>query len=236
MTLLAPLTAAMIGGLGAVAVLILHALRSRRRIVLVSTVAHWPAVDDETQASEPFRMPRPTWLLLLHLLIMACFAIAVGRPTVQGSGNDADRILVIDASASMRVMEADGVERFTRAVAKAKAEASSTLRAGGRIAVVKLDASPTLVCGFTTSAATVNTAIDAMRATDEADDASKLGPILDGLLGDGLEEGGPERVITLIDDRRAVVPSLGSYPIEHFSVGTGEGADVPRVGAKEKTV
>lgn len=228
MTFLAPLTTALVGAIGGIAVLLLHALKSRRRMVKVSTVAHWPTVNDDTQASEPFRIPRLTWLLLLHLLIMACFAIAAGRPMVSGMGSDADRVLVIDASASMRVMEPEGRERFARAIELAKERAATTLRAGGRVAVVQLDSAPKLVSGFSASPATVNAALDAMRASDEGDDVAKLPPILDGLLGEGGSEGESARVITLIDDRRAVATELGAYAIEHESVvGVGDGV-VPR--------
>ena len=229
MTLLAPLTTALIGILGGVTLLLIYALRSRRRMVKVSSIRHWPPVADDTQASEPFRWPRPSWLLLIQFLILGSLAIAAGRPTVTGSDGGADTVLVIDCSASMAALGDDGVTRFDAARAVALREAERAMRGGGRVALIRADAAPQLVTGFTQSGAALRAVLGDLQQTDEAQDLATVPAILDGLLAgyESRSEGSerrPRRVL-LIDDRAGVDPRLAGYQIEHRRIG---GETTPR--------
>jgi len=228
MTLLAPLTTALIGVIGGIVLIALYSLRSRRRIVMVSSVRNWPTIDDDTQASEPFRLPRASWLLFLHLLILGLFALAAGRPLVNGSNASDDVVMVIDCSASMGALTEDSSAgsatdstRFALAVEEAVAEAERVTGGGGRVAIIRLDGAPQLVQGFSDSVAAARSALGSLLITDEAQRIGLLTPILDGLLaGSGVEAERARRVL-LIDDRSAIDPALNGYPVEHRSVTSG---------------
>ena len=78
--LVVPLLAAAVGG---AVILALYVLKLRRRPVRVSNAHLFERAAKDLQANVPFRMLRANLLLLLHLLILALLALALGRPVLE---------------------------------------------------------------------------------------------------------------------------------------------------------
>lgn len=182
--------------------ILLYLLRLRRRPVRVSTVRYWPQAARDVQVNVPLRMLRPSWLLLLHLLIAGLAVCAVGRPAVRGGGAGGGRIvLLIDTSASMSALTArSGVTRLDDALARAR-EMVRADRASppSQFAVVAFAAEPHLVCGF---GATHRAALDALSGISGTDQPGDLRAALElaASLLDAVDEETPRGAIALLSD------------------------------------
>jgi hypothetical protein len=174
------------------ALLALYLLKLRRRPVRVSAALFWPVARKEVQANVPFARPRFSWLLLLHLLALACAVLALGRPALTHAGpSSGDRVIILlDRGASMSATDTpDGKSRLDRAKAAADALVDAQSRGGdtSRIAIIAFGAEATTVSSFTTSRSLLHSAIDAIAPTDQP---SRLAPAMDvarALAGDGEE-------------------------------------------------
>ena len=93
-------------------VIALHFLRNRRRHQLVSALFLWQVATDQANIRRRFSL---WWLLLLQILAIAALSFALAQPVLTGQGV-ADRVLIIDASASMAANDPEG-SRISRAVA-----------------------------------------------------------------------------------------------------------------------
>lgn len=178
--LLAPTTAIIAAALTVPVLVMLYLLKLRRRPVRVSTVLFWPVAASDTQANVPLRMIRPSWLLFLHLLILALLVLAAGRPAMNAGPGDADGgerlVLAFDVSASMSAMDAGPGQAPSSRLDAAKARALEFIesRKGGQVAVVAFGARPRLVADFTGSRAVLRDAIATIEPTDEPADVRRL--------------------------------------------------------------
>lgn len=109
-------------------VVLLHFLRTRRRPHLVSALFLWRKA---REAADDRRRISPTWLLLLQLLFAALAALALARPLVSFEGSP-DRVVVIDASASMTARGSTGTR-----LDEARAVAEELMAGSGRVALVR---------------------------------------------------------------------------------------------------
>jgi Ca-activated chloride channel family protein len=146
----------------------------------------WSPSARDLEVNVPLRMIRPSWLLLLHLLIAAALTIAIGRPAVNLRTAGATRtVIILDRSASMNATDGadaasgDGADRSTRLDA-AKRDARTIVSAASRtsgasIALIALAAEPKLLSGLTTDHALVVRALGAMSPTDQPIEAA--GPV-----------------------------------------------------------
>lgn len=100
-TFLQPGAMFLAAGLLVPALLVLYILRLRRRPLRVSAAFLWLEAARDLQVNTPFARFRATLLLLLHLLIIACLIVALGRPAIDMPASGQRVLLVIDASASM---------------------------------------------------------------------------------------------------------------------------------------
>lgn len=182
--------------------ILLYLLRLRRRPVRVSTVRYWPHAARDVQVNVPLRMLRPSWLLLLHLLIAGLVVCAVGRPAVRGVGGGGGRIvLLIDTSASMSALTArPGVTRLDDAVARAR-EMVRADRASppSQFAVVAFAAEPHLVSGFGASHRAALDALSGISGTDQPGDLRAALELAVSLL-DAVDEETPRGAIALFSD------------------------------------
>ena len=130
MTLLAP--ALLWSLLGAVPIVALHILRSRRTRETVSSTIEWEAVDEPVAASRPWQRLRASLPLLLQLLTLVALALALARPALPTGATSAEHVVVIvDTSASMGATDAKPT-RLARAVEEARtllADLGSSARA-----------------------------------------------------------------------------------------------------------
>lgn len=182
--------------------ILLYLLRLRRRPVRVSTVRHWPQAAKDVQVNVPLRMLRPSWLLLLHLLIVGLAVCAVGRPAVRDVGGGGGRVvLLIDTSASMSALTArSGVTRLDDALARAR-ELVRADRASppSQFAVVVFAAEPHLVCGFGASHRAALDALSGVSGTDQPGDLRAAIELAASLLEAGDEET-PRGTIAVLSD------------------------------------
>jgi hypothetical protein len=142
-------------------IVLLHFIRVRRQRLEVAALFLWRQAEQLSQRRRRFS---PTWLLLLQLLAVSLTALALARPVLQ-LGGVPDRVLVIDASASMAAHDSDGV-RLAKAVAAAEAQ----LRGAGRVAVVRAGLDATVTQALTDDHWAVRRALNELVVGDERAD------------------------------------------------------------------
>ncbi len=171
MTFLAPLAGIVAGTLGVLGVLVSYFLKLRRRPVRIASTLLWEQVVQDLQVNAPFRMLRASLLLLLQLLVVACIALALARPAIEGDGPSADRvILIVDTSASMSATDGGGGRsRFD--VARDRAiERIRKLPRTSRVMVIASAGSAQTVTGFTRDHGAARAALNALEPTDQPGD------------------------------------------------------------------
>lgn len=139
------------------AIIMLHYIRARRQPYQVSALFLWHQAQALAQQRRRFS---PTWLLLLQLLFVTVLALALAQPTLSFAGLP-DRVLVIDASASMAARDSDGVR-----LAKAVEDAEALLSESGRVAVVRAGLEARVVQPLTDDHGEVRRALSELRAAD----------------------------------------------------------------------
>ncbi len=86
-------------------IVLLHFIRARKRRQEVSALFLWRKALELAQARRRFS---PSWLLLLQLMFAALASLALSQPNLT-LRTAPDRVLVVDASASMAARDSDGI-------------------------------------------------------------------------------------------------------------------------------
>lgn len=142
-------------------ILALHFIRARRRRREVSALFLWR---EAKQVAEARRRFSPTWLLALQLAFAALAALALSQPRLAVAGLP-ERVIVVDASASMAARDGDGVR-----LEKAKREAVELLRGAGRVTLVRAGLDAVVVESPSAERGALERAIAGLSASDrEAD-------------------------------------------------------------------
>ena len=239
MVLLAPAGAIIAGILGLGAVVALYLLRLRRRPVWVSSILLWTPSARDLEVNVPIRMPRSSWLLMLHLLIAALLALAIGRPALQDPGRGTPRtIIIVDHSASMGATDAGQAQRNGTSLTRldaAKREVRSILRGAARsdrsaVALIAIAAEARILAGLSLDPGMVERALDPLTPTDQAigsdpADRTSLDAALD-LAEAMLAESPTEEA----DAARVVIVSDGDLPPVRERAVPGARVDFVRVG------
>ncbi|MEX2218712.1 MAG: VWA domain-containing protein, partial [Phycisphaerales bacterium] len=199
LTFLSPLPALAVAAAAVPALLILYFLRLRRRPVRISSTLLWEQATRDLQVNIPFRFIRPTWLLLLQLLILGLFLLALARPALNMGSGARDRvILMIDRSASMSARDGDPSGGSTR-LDEARRRALRTLdelsrtASGSSFAVVEFAASPRIASGFTQDIGAARSAIGAIQPSDQPGDLGAALRLAGAMLtGEATEAARPE--------------------------------------------
>lgn len=136
----------LIGLVSIAALLAVYLLRPQFKNKIVSGTVVWKRV----LLHEKNR--RPTFdhviLFILQSLVLAAFAVGLAQPRLYTDKtllNDAEYVLILDVSASMRAKSlTDGVTRFQRAVNEAKKEVDSLFSKadGGTVSLIVADGDP----------------------------------------------------------------------------------------------
>src|SRR5690554_2785717 len=153
-------------------VVALHFLRNRRRHQLVSAAFLWQLARDKATEQRRFAL---WWLLLLQILAIIALAAALAQPVLVGQGVP-DRILVIDASASMAARDPDGVR-----LVKALAAAGDLVGDGGRVALIRAGSDATVLAPLTASEGDLSVALANLEATDASADLDRALELAAGL-------------------------------------------------------
>jgi len=164
------------------ALLILYFLKLRRREELVPSTLLWKRAVQDLQVNAPFQRLRKNLLLLLQLLVLLAGVFALARPVVQSSAPAEGRlVLLIDRSASMNTVEADGrtrleaakeqAARLVRTINPRSRDWLSFLRLGGAEAktqamVIAFADRATVVSPFTPNSGDLVAAINGIEPTD----------------------------------------------------------------------
>ncbi len=174
MTFLSPAAAVTALALAGPALLLLYFLKLRRRPVRVSSTMLWTRAVRDLQVNVPFRMIRPSWLLLLQLAALLLLAGALGRPAVHGAATAPDMVVIlIDRSASMSGRDGEGGgTRLEDALHAASAFLDEIARAPSRpvVVLVAFAASAETLAGPTTDLRVVREALGRITPTDQPAD------------------------------------------------------------------
>jgi hypothetical protein len=152
--------------LGVPLVILLHFIRKRRVRREVSALFLWRQARELAARKRRFS---PSWLLLMQILFVALASLALAQPFWRDAGPP-ERIIIIDASASMAAQDSDGVR-----LSKAFQQAEPLIREASRVAVVRAGLDVTVVQPLTEN---VSDAANALRTIQAADAGADLGRAL----------------------------------------------------------
>ena len=152
-------------------ILILHALRPRRRTVVLSTNAIWREALRERQRGLGLQKLLRDLSLLLLLLLALLLAIGLSDPRWSTLTTERrDVVLVLDVSASMKSLTESGFGASTRfAAIKTQAkEIIDSLPEDGRALIMTSGRDAELKSGFENNRDTLQQVLGAVQPTDEA--------------------------------------------------------------------
>lgn len=175
MHFLAPWAGGLVALIGVPILLLLYFLKLRRRPVRVSSAMLWRDAARDLQVNVPWRLIRPSWLLLLQLLILVLIAGALARPVLDVPSAPPSRlVIVIDHSASMSATDRPGAP--TR-LDDAKERASELLRRvqGGQteVAIISFASRAAVRYAFAADLGAAGMAARSIEPTDEPGDLAE---------------------------------------------------------------
>ncbi len=166
MNWLSPWIGILAAGLTVPPLVALYFLKLKRRVAPVPSTLLWKRAVQDLQVNAPFQRLRRNLLLLLQLMILLFAALALAKPMVEAlKTREQTLILLIDQSASMGVVEADGRSRLDIAKEQAKTLVDD-MDAGSRAMVVAFCDRATSVCPFETNRNTLKRQIDSIQPTE----------------------------------------------------------------------
>lgn len=146
-------------------VLLLHALRYRRRDVRISTLFLWESVLREAHGSLGLQRLVQNLPLLLQLLLVCVLTAALANPVLTSTvADNKDIVLILDVSASMQTRTPQGT-RFTQAQQQAL-EVLQSLPSGRQMALITAGRQPHVVSFFTSEKTLLREAIVQAQPTD----------------------------------------------------------------------
>lgn len=237
MMFLAPTAALVAAAIGLPALAVLYLLKLRRRPVRVSSTLLWQQAHDDLEANVPWRLARPSWLILLHILLVVLAILIIGRPAVgAGSGAASRYIFIIDRSASMSAMDGVGVDgvrvsRLEEARRRALKIVEDSMRLGRDIeaAVIAASSESRALLPLSSDRRLIRSAIESVTPSDQPldlDEALRLAGALLGSQGDdGAETEAQPRTAALI-----IVVSDGAVGGDGVVAPSGSSLRLERVG------
>ena len=164
----------------AVPVVLLHVLKPRRPPHVVSSMFLWRTVERPITSASPFRMLRPSWLLLLQLLAVGLLAVAIADPVqVEETPLAQHTVFLIDGSGSMLALDGEP-DRIADARARARAVRGDLPR-GGTASVIEVGPQPRVLLSASADAGAFDEAIGATRATSGRADFAAAFALAEGL-------------------------------------------------------
>ena len=144
MNWLAPL--GFIGFIGVIALIIIYIIKPNYQQKFISSTYVWKLSLKYKKRRVPMSKLNDVLLFICQALILSICAMLLAQPvlTHEKTGDENEKIIIIDASASMLMTE-NGETRFTRAVTEAKDLAEATLENGGSISLILADATPEFI-------------------------------------------------------------------------------------------
>jgi hypothetical protein len=145
---------------------VLYFLKLKRKPLNVSSTLLWKRAVEDLQVNAPFQRLRNNLLLWLQLLILALAAFALGKPVREARQTKEDAYLIlIDQSASMNVVEADGRSRLESAKKEARTVVDN-MPDGAQAMVLAFSDRARVVSPFSPDKAALRARIDDLESTD----------------------------------------------------------------------
>ncbi|MEP7049733.1 MAG: VWA domain-containing protein [Pseudomonadota bacterium] len=149
-----------------VPLVLLYVLKVRRQRVTVSSTWLWAAAARDLAAKNPFKRLIAQLPLLLEVLALSLLAFALARPASRGGHIAGDHVaIVVDTSASMATLEADGRSRL----AHARAAAATVIRAlapGAQAVIVEAGREAHIVSPMDSDRRRLQASLDKLEASD----------------------------------------------------------------------
>lgn len=154
-------------------IVLLYILKRRHRPHLISSTFLWEKALHEWEANIPFKRLRKNLLLFLQLLMLALLIFGAARPYLRSNALvQQSLIVIIDTSASMQVVEADGSSRLTKALQVVR-QLVSDLTGADRMLLVEASHVPRIIQSFTSDKGVLNLALQRVKAKDLSADIEK---------------------------------------------------------------
>jgi hypothetical protein len=159
-------------GASAAALIALHLVRLRRRVVEVPSLAFFAEALPDERSHRSFARLRNLLLLVLMLLAAAAMALGMGLPEfIQAAGERHDVVLLMDATASMQT-RTGGLSAFEQARRDALRTIES-LPTDSRILLMRLSHAPEVVLPWTQDRNALREAIEAMQPSESASEPER---------------------------------------------------------------
>ena len=143
----------------------LYFLKLKRSVRIVPSTFLWKRAVEDLQVNSPFQRLRSSLLLLLQLLILVAAAVALGKPMIKSVVKHTGTVVIlIDNSASMNVVEADGRTRLSIALEQAK-RCVDNLDDDARAMVIAFNDRASVVSSFDTDKQALKRKIDTIERT-----------------------------------------------------------------------
>jgi len=150
----------------ALPIILFYVLRTRLRRQPVATLLFWDQLFDEKRQRSLWQRLRHWLSLLLQLAFLGLLVAAIVDPLWTGQTEEPHEVvIVLDNSASMQAISADGSSRFAQAIQKAIGVVAS-LRDGDHLALVTAGSTVRVVVGMTDFKPAVRDAINEIELTD----------------------------------------------------------------------
>ena len=166
MNFLSPAAIAIASALTIPPLVALYFLKLKRTARVVPSTFLWRRAVEDLQVNSPFQRLRSSLLLLLQLLVLIAAAIALGKPMFRTAEHTESTIIIlVDQSASMSVVEADGASRLDKAKEQAKRTVDN-MPDDARAMVIAFCDRATVVSSFNSDKEALRTKIDSIEQTD----------------------------------------------------------------------
>jgi len=221
MSFLSPTAIAIAAGLTIPPLVALYFLKLRRTIRPVPSTLLWKRSVEDLQVNSPFQRLRSSLLLLLQLLILILAAVALGKPMLQTvQTHEGTIIILVDQSASMGVVEADGRSRLATAKEQAKL-CVDNMSDDARAMVIAFCDRATVVSSFDTDKRALKRKIDSIEQTQSRSSLTEAVSLAEAYTQNimiGTEEAGSE-----------IAPESAAPPASVFLFTDGRLEDADRV-------
>ena len=141
MTWLAPV--GFLGLIGIVALIIIYIIKPNYQKKMVSSTFVWQLSLKYRKKRLPVSRLNNILIFICQVLILTICGLLLARPVIEQekAGDENEKIIIIDASASMRVTDGSDT-RFARAVNQARTLAEDTATNGGVVSIILADTTP----------------------------------------------------------------------------------------------
>lgn len=173
MGFISPLVAAIAAGITIPALVSLYFLKLKRKRMVIPSTLLWQRAVQDLQVNAPFQKIKNNLLLWIQLLLLLLLLFAFARPTQNAFASPGERVvIVIDHSASMNTLDADGKSRLDAAKERAlevvdNLDAGGSDQAGAGAMVIAYAHRTVVLQDFTTDLARVRSAIKGIEPTDQ---------------------------------------------------------------------